>query len=69
VPDRAYTDADLDVAIAAVADPQRLREAQDLVVRAAPALQRRRRPDDQVLRFAQPARVGEPVDGGIDVGV
>jgi hypothetical protein len=40
VPDRAYTDADLDVAIAAVADPQRLREAQDLVVRAAPALQR-----------------------------
>jgi hypothetical protein len=40
VPDRAYTDADLDVAIAAITDPQRLREAQDLVVRAAPALQR-----------------------------
>jgi hypothetical protein len=40
VPDRAYTDADLDAAIAAITDPQRLREAQDLVVRAAPGLQR-----------------------------
>ena len=38
--DRAYTDADLDAAIAAITDPERLREAQDLVVRAAPALQR-----------------------------
>jgi hypothetical protein len=40
VPDRAYTDADLDVAIAAITDPERLREAQDLVMRAAPSLQR-----------------------------
>ncbi len=40
MPDRVYTDADLDAAIAAITDPQRLREAQDLVMRAAPALQR-----------------------------
>jgi hypothetical protein len=40
VVDRAYTDADLDAAIAAITDPGRLREAQDLVMRAAPALQR-----------------------------
>jgi hypothetical protein len=40
VPDRAYTDADLDAAIAAITDPQRLREAQDLVLRAAPSLSR-----------------------------
>jgi hypothetical protein len=40
VPDRAYTDADLDAAIAAITDPQRLRTAQDLVIRAAPALHR-----------------------------
>ena len=39
MPDRAYTDADLDAAIAAITDPQRLGEAQDLVIRAAPALQ------------------------------
>ncbi len=38
--DRAYTDAELDAAIAALSHPQRLREAQDLVVRLAPALQR-----------------------------
>ena len=38
--DRAYTDAELEAAIAAIADPERLREAQDLVVRTAPALQR-----------------------------
>jgi hypothetical protein len=37
--DRAYTDADLDAAIAAISDRHRLREAEDLVVRAAPALQ------------------------------
>ena len=37
--DRAYTDAELDAAIAAVSDPQRLREAQDLVAHAAPSLQ------------------------------
>jgi hypothetical protein len=40
VADRAYTDADLDAAIAAITDPKRLREAQDLVMRKAPALQR-----------------------------
>jgi hypothetical protein len=40
VPDPSYTDADLDAAIAAIADPQRLREAQALIVRAAPSLQR-----------------------------
>lgn len=38
--DRVYTDAELDAAIAALSEPQRLREAQDLVARAAPALQR-----------------------------
>jgi hypothetical protein len=38
VVDRAYTDAELDAAIAAIADPQRLREAQDVVIRSAPAL-------------------------------
>jgi hypothetical protein len=40
VPERAYTDADIDAAIAAITEPERLREAQDLVARAAPALQR-----------------------------
>ena len=38
--DRAYTDAELDAAIDAITDPERLRLAQDLVVRSAPALQR-----------------------------
>lgn len=38
--DRAYTDAELEAAIAAIADPARLREAQDLVSRNAPALAR-----------------------------
>ena len=38
--DRVYTDAELDAAIAALTEPQRLREAQALVARAAPALQR-----------------------------
>ncbi len=38
--DRAYTDTELDAAIAAIAAPERLREAQDLVARSAPALQR-----------------------------
>jgi hypothetical protein len=40
VVDRAYTDADLDAAIAALSEPGRLRAAQDLVERAAPALHR-----------------------------
>ncbi len=38
--DRPYTDADLDAAIAALSEPGRLRTAQDLVARAAPALHR-----------------------------
>jgi hypothetical protein len=40
VPHRSYTDAELDAAVAAITDPERLREAQDLVMRTAPALQR-----------------------------
>jgi len=40
VPERAYTDAEIDTAISAVTDPERLRVAQDLVARAAPSLQR-----------------------------
>ena len=40
VPDRPYTDAELDEAIEQIADPGRLREAQDIVMRAAPSLQR-----------------------------
>jgi hypothetical protein len=40
VADRAYTDADLDAAIAAISEPRRLREAQALVARAAPSLHR-----------------------------
>ena len=40
MPDPAYTDAELDAAIAALADPERLRVAQDVVARSAPALQR-----------------------------
>ncbi len=37
--DRAYTDAELEAAIAAITDPERLREAQAIVARSAPALQ------------------------------
>jgi hypothetical protein len=40
VADRAYTDDELEAAIAAITDPDRLRDAQDLVARSAPALQR-----------------------------
>jgi hypothetical protein len=40
LPRRAYTDDDLDAAIGKLSDPQQLREAQDLVSRAAPSLQR-----------------------------
>jgi hypothetical protein len=36
---REYTDAELDAAVAALTDPARLREAQELVGRAAPRLQ------------------------------
>ena len=37
--DRAYTEAELEAAIEAIADPERLREAQDVVARSAPSLQ------------------------------
>ena len=40
VEDRAYTDAELDAAVAAITDPARLRAGQDVVMRTAPALQR-----------------------------
>jgi hypothetical protein len=40
LPDRAYTDAELDAAVAAISDSSRLREAQELVMRTAPSLQR-----------------------------
>jgi hypothetical protein len=40
VPSPAYTDAELDAAIAQISDPARLRDAQDIVMRAAPSLQR-----------------------------
>jgi hypothetical protein len=40
VVDRAYTDAELEAAIAAITDPDRLRDAQEIVARTAPTLQR-----------------------------
>ena len=40
VPDRTYTDAELDAAVGAISEPGRLTEAQDVVIRTAPALQR-----------------------------
>jgi len=40
VPDRVYTDAELDAAIAQITDPTRLRDAQDVAMRATPSLQR-----------------------------
>jgi hypothetical protein len=36
----SFTDAELDAAIAAIGDPGRLREAQEIVERSAPSLQR-----------------------------
>jgi hypothetical protein len=39
VPDRRYTDEELDAAIAEISDPSRIRDAQELVMRAAPQLQ------------------------------
>ena len=36
VSDRAFTDAELDAAIAAISEPGRLSDAQDVVTRAAP---------------------------------
>ena len=38
--DRAYTDEELDAAIDRLTDPERLRDGQELVMRAAPSLQR-----------------------------
>jgi hypothetical protein len=40
VPDPVYTDAELDAAIEQITDPARLSDAQDVVMRAAPGLQR-----------------------------
>lgn len=40
MPEPVYSDAELDVAIAELRDPARLRDAQDIVMRAAPSLQR-----------------------------
>lgn len=40
VANRAYTDAEIDAAVASLTDADRLREAQELVARAAPSLQR-----------------------------
>ena len=40
VPARTYTDAELDAAVAAISDPSALSEAQDVVTRTAPSLQR-----------------------------
>jgi hypothetical protein len=40
VADRAYTNDELDAAVAALADPARLRTAQEVVMRTAPGLQR-----------------------------
>jgi hypothetical protein len=40
VADRAFTDEELEAAVAAIADPERLRTAQELVMRTAPGLQR-----------------------------
>jgi hypothetical protein len=38
--ERAYTDAEIDTAIDAISEPERLREAQEIVARAAPSLQK-----------------------------
>jgi hypothetical protein len=40
VSDRTYTDEELDAAVASIAAPGGLREAQDVVTRTAPSLQR-----------------------------
>jgi hypothetical protein len=40
VPDRTYSDAELDAALTAIAAPGRLSEAQDVVLRTMPSLQR-----------------------------
>ena len=38
--ERAYTDAELDAAVAAISEPGRLRTAQELLAQIAPSLQR-----------------------------
>lgn len=40
MPDRAYTDEEIEAAVASLTDEERLRHAQELVSRAAPQLQR-----------------------------
>jgi hypothetical protein len=40
VQQRAFSDAEVDAAVAALSDPGRLRDAQDVLARAAPQLQR-----------------------------
>jgi hypothetical protein len=40
VPDRTYSDEELDAAVASISAPGRLREAQEVVTRTAPSLQR-----------------------------
>ncbi|MBV8429619.1 MAG: hypothetical protein JO244_00530 [Solirubrobacterales bacterium] len=40
MPDRTYTDSELEAAVAAISHPQALQEAQDIVMRSAPSLQR-----------------------------
>jgi hypothetical protein len=40
LPDRSYTAAEVDAALAALVEPGRLTHAQDVVIHAAPALQR-----------------------------
>jgi hypothetical protein len=40
VPDRTYSDEELDAAVASISVPGRLTEAQELVMRTAPSLQR-----------------------------
>jgi hypothetical protein len=40
VPADPYTDSEIDAAVESLSDPERLRQAQDLVARAAPQLQR-----------------------------
>jgi hypothetical protein len=40
VPERTYSDEELDAALASIADPGRLSQAQDIVIRTVPSLQR-----------------------------
>jgi hypothetical protein len=40
VSDRAFTEAELDAAVTKISDPDRLKAAQDVVMRIAPSLQR-----------------------------